>query len=101
MSDTPTPRRRSQDYRPLGERVSSLEADMSNLARQWDAHLIASDRTHRDLTSLIETAEDREHRRDLSNARLMGGVGVLVFIGSMLGPLVADFLTSALAVVRP
>ena len=91
--------------RSLGTRMTVLEVEMSHFGRRFDEHLTASDRNHAEMVALIrkldsraDEQDGRSDRQDVAQARLLGGVGVLVFLGSLFGPILAPAIARALGI---
>jgi len=72
--------------------MTVVEVEMRGLARRFDDHLVAEERSRMAQLALITKLDERADRSDVVFARLLGSVAVLVTLGQIISPLILKAL---------
>lgn len=72
--------------------MAVVETEQRNLGRRFEEHLTASAKLHEDAQRLIGELDKRADRQDIAMARLLAGLAVVMVLGQILAPTIAQLL---------
>lgn len=91
MSDERLPRRRASDT-AISTRVTVVEIEQGYQGRRFEEHLAASAKLHEAAQELIADLDKRADRQDITMARLLAVLTVVMIVGQILAPSIAKVL---------
>ena len=72
--------------------MTVVELEQRNHSRRFEDHLAVSARLHEDAQRLIDDLDKRADKQEIAMARLLAGLAVVMILGQVLAPTVAEAL---------